>query len=260
VTPVHALRASLLGLCRYLAWSFVWGIALLLPAGAGSAWALVALGLFYHRYAARADRDPRRSTALRLRPPRASWRWVILAVPVFFVFSDSLSQLYSQLPFVTSDPGGIIDEFAGTPSGWLLAVVIVVALAPVIEEFTFRGWIQHPIEQCFGIPAGIACSTSVFAVAHMQFQWLPVYAVLGAILGWTAVDTCSIWPGVLLHATHNAGAVLTRLTNPALGRPAEAGIDFGRSGAGVALVLSSLALLYLGRRAHLERPGPAWRG
>jgi membrane protease YdiL (CAAX protease family) len=247
-------------LCRYLAWSFVWGISLVLPAWAGSAWALVVLGLFYHRYAARTARDPRRSAALRLRSPRASWRWVIPAVPVFFVFSDSLSQLYSELPFVTSDPGGIIDEFAGTASGWFLAVVIVALLAPLIEEFTFRGWIQHPIEQCCGIPAGIACSTLVFAASHMQFQWLPVYAVLGAILGWTAVDTRSIWPGVLLHATHNAGAVLTRLTNPALGRPASAGLDFGGGGAGVALVLSSLVLLYLGRRAHLERHGPAPHG
>ena len=92
--------------------------------------------------------------------------------------------------------------------GMPLAVTVVIA--PIYEELIFRGWI---------LPKwGIAISSVLFGLWHLKnlfyFEFSDVvyqmaYAglVLGPVLGWAAMKTKSILPGVVLHYLNNIGSL-----------------------------------------------------
>lgn len=90
----------------------------------------------------------------------------------------------------------------------IAAVLLVVALAPAVcEEILFRGLVLSGLRR-MGEGGAIVVSAALFAVAHMDAPRLAFTFVLGLILGWLAVRTGSIWPGVIVHFTVNATSVI----------------------------------------------------
>ncbi|WP_353620805.1 ABC transporter permease subunit/CPBP intramembrane protease [Stieleria mannarensis] len=92
---------------------------------------------------------------------------------------------------------------------WLL--VGCLALAPaVIEELCFRGFLFTALRRVLS-PARVIMTTAViFGLFHVVTgnmllieRFVPT-TLLGLILGWIAYRTQSVWPGVLMHFTHNA--------------------------------------------------------
>ena len=92
---------------------------------------------------------------------------------------------------------------------WLL--VASLALAPaVIEELCFRGFLFTSLAKLLS-PIKLICVTAVlFGLFHVVTgnmllieRFVPT-TLLGILLGWIAYRTGSIWPGVLMHFTHNA--------------------------------------------------------
>lgn len=92
---------------------------------------------------------------------------------------------------------------------WLL--VGCLALAPaVIEELCFRGFLFTALGKVLS-PARLIVTTAViFGLFHVVTgnmllieRFVPT-TLLGLFLGWLAYRTGSVWPGVLMHFTHNA--------------------------------------------------------
>lgn len=92
---------------------------------------------------------------------------------------------------------------------WLL--VACLALAPaVIEEFCFRGVLFSALGNVLSPTKLIVVTAFVFGLFHVVTgnmllieRFIPT-TLLGLILGWIAYRTGSVWPGVLMHFTHNA--------------------------------------------------------
>ena len=95
--------------------------------------------------------------------------------------------------------------------------VIVVLLAPFVEETLFRGYLFGNIRE-FSRPAAYAASSLLFALLHVwQFaavnhSWTYLlqmlqYLVPGLVMAWTCERAGSLWGSVLLHGTVNALAV-----------------------------------------------------
>lgn len=92
---------------------------------------------------------------------------------------------------------------------WLL--VACLALAPaVIEEFCFRGVLFSALGKVLSPTKLIIVTAFVFGLFHVVTgnmllieRFIPT-TLLGLILGWIAYRTGSVWPGVLMHFTHNA--------------------------------------------------------
>lgn len=91
---------------------------------------------------------------------------------------------------------------------WLL--IACLALAPaVIEEFCFRGFLFTAFKNVLS-PARLIVTTAViFGLFHVVTgnmllieRFIPT-TLLGLILGWITYRTGSVWPGVLMHFTHN---------------------------------------------------------
>ena len=93
-----------------------------------------------------------------------------------------------------------------TPA-WL--VILVLAVIPAIcEELVFRGWMLSAL--CGTAPSwsrqvtAVVVQAAFFAVVHLLPERLPTTFAMGLILGWVALRTGSLWPGILCHAVHNA--------------------------------------------------------
>ena len=98
------------------------------------------------------------------------------------------------------------------PLGWQLATLAVVPAA--CEEWFFRGYLISGLRTRLSSLEAVLVSAALFGLFHvivrdMLFleRFLPS-GFLGLMLGWLAVRTGSIWPGMLLHVLHN-GFLLT---------------------------------------------------
>jgi hypothetical protein len=72
----------------------------------------------------------------------------------------------------------------------------VEAVAAIIEEAAFRGYMQGPIERHHELPVSILVTGTMFAVAHLDFTLIlwPYYVAVAAIYGVVTYLTQSICP------------------------------------------------------------------
>jgi uncharacterized protein len=149
----------------------------------------------------------RNSELLALRRP-ASWPAAVgLAVVVLFV---------AYLAIWAIDPvlhGG--REQGAIPKHWQPAHAgayaanwfVVAAVAPVVEELTFRGLGYSLFSNRIGKWPAILAIGLFFAAAHGLVQAFPELAILGCGLAWLRSRTGSVYPGMAVHAAFNSIAL-----------------------------------------------------
>ncbi|MGH8215923.1 MAG: lysostaphin resistance A-like protein, partial [Rhodanobacteraceae bacterium] len=98
----------------------------------------------------------------------------------------------------------------------ILLALLVVFVAPVVEELVFRGVLLSGLASRMRIGWAIVASAVIFGCVHLPdfgFAWYPVPALilLGLVLAWLRVRTRSLWPSITLHATHNLVAAIAWL-------------------------------------------------
>jgi membrane protease YdiL (CAAX protease family) len=103
-------------------------------------------------------------------------------------------------------PAQDASAFAGVPAVTVIPLLILsAAVAGVVEEAAFRGYMQGPIERRFGLPWALLVTGTMFAIAHLDFTpvlW-PYYLAVAALYG-TVTHLCrSILPAVVLHTAGN---------------------------------------------------------
>jgi membrane protease YdiL (CAAX protease family) len=84
---------------------------------------------------------------------------------------------------------------------WLL--VLVVAAAPVFEEFIFRGLIFGGLRRTLGPALSVLASAAIFAVVHPPFAVIPVFGL--GIAAALVYDRTRLLVGpIAAHAVYNA--------------------------------------------------------
>lgn len=201
-----------------LLWSGLAFFALFTPPLAGMGIVLAVLGLFLLRHARRGSGpdSARRRARLRLRPvPGRALPWLAVLGVLVVVLQLSIAALVFSLKLVEVPPTPqFITDYLARPWGWTVLVAVAVLLAPVVEEFFFRGKIQGRLERRLGPAWAIAVTAAVFALAHFQLAGLANRFVGGVVLGFAVYATRSIWAGVLLHMAWNGGISLLAALAP----------------------------------------------
>lgn len=95
-------------------------------------------------------------------------------------------------------------------SVWVTFLAVVV-LAPVTEEFLFRGVILQGFLRNYGRSRAILVSALLFALFHLNPWQFPVAFLLGVVLGWWVTVTGSLLPCLFGHALANSLRLLTSL-------------------------------------------------
>jgi membrane protease YdiL (CAAX protease family) len=104
------------------------------------------------------------------------------------------------------------------PALTLLCFLLVgSAVAGVVEEASYRGYMQGPIERRHGPVLAILVTGTLFGFAHFTHPevtliLMPNYLAVAAIYGALAYLTNSIWPSMVLHAGGNLLGSIDLLT------------------------------------------------
>ncbi len=155
--------------------------------------------------------DLRRTLRLRL-PRAAGWAAVpgavVLGAGLFLVGAMALRWLVGDTPSAAAEElaARLTALLADTPA-WL--VVLVLAVIPAVcEELVFRGWMLSALSGEWPTRArqvtAVIVQAALFAVVHLLPERLPTTFAMGLVLGWVALTTRSILPGIICHAVHNA--------------------------------------------------------
>ncbi len=142
-------------------------------------------------------------------PPRAE---VARAVVCFFLFlaaSDTFTVLMDR-PIVPDFMVHAHRTAGFTPLLW----VTVLVMAPLTEEFFFRGFLLTGLQQSKAGPVGAAVITAgVWAVIHLQYDWHGILLIFvgGLLLAWVRMRTASLPLCMALHALMNLIASLQLL-------------------------------------------------
>jgi membrane protease YdiL (CAAX protease family) len=126
--------------------------------------------------------------------------WALLAMLAYFV----LSAIYIQIAHPPSDD---LPQQLGADKSTTLAIltgVFVVAVAPPVEEFFFRGFLYQALRTRLGVYGGAVTSGVIFGAVHFKPEFLVPLAILGTALALLFQKTNSLWPCILLHAANNA--------------------------------------------------------
>jgi membrane protease YdiL (CAAX protease family) len=204
-----SLAAAAGGLLTWLLWQLAVEAGFLFSPALSVAWMVIVVGLFLRVYVAPAAWNGRGRARSRVRPPvRRAWAWIAATAPAMAVLPLALWTALLALGLAQEvDYGEKLEKWLAQPGGQAAFVVLAVLVAPLLEEFGFRGWVQRPMERRLGAQAAIAGSALLFAVAHFQPDYLPVRLAGGLVLGHAVYATRSIWAGVALHLAWNVGAL-----------------------------------------------------
>jgi membrane protease YdiL (CAAX protease family) len=107
------------------------------------------------------------------------------------------------------------DEQGLVPDGWdssrvapfVAFFVVVTVVAPAVEELTYRG-LGVSLFLPWGSLLAVGATGVLFGAAHGLLIALPILTVFGLVVGWLRVRTDSVYPGMALHATFNAIALV----------------------------------------------------
>lgn len=129
----------------------------------------------------------------------------VLAAAVIFSFGSAMlvSALLSYVgPGWAEDFVGADDWLNEGPVVFLLVVVLVVA--PVIEEVLFRGVVLHRLAVKWGLAPAVVVSSVVFGLLHVNFVGV---GVLGIVLALLYVRTRTLIVPIAGHVLNNGIAV-----------------------------------------------------
>jgi len=93
------------------------------------------------------------------------------------------------------------------PQWRMPSIILAVGLAPVVEEFLFRGLLFRGLRRTLRPAFAVAASALLFAVVHPVVSVVPVFGlgVATALVFW---KTRMIWASIATHATYNAIVLL----------------------------------------------------
>ena len=89
--------------------------------------------------------------------------------------------------------------------------VVFVAVAPAVEELTFRG-LGYSLLEPLGRTTAILWIGVAFGLALGLIEALPILIVFGAALALIRARTDSVYPGMVVHALFNAIALIVSVT------------------------------------------------
>ena len=128
--------------------------------------------------------------------------WTTLAAFTYLTFGAAYTQLIGEPETQTT-----LDDLGAESSRATLVYVgvMVIVLAPVVEEFFFRGFFYGALRTRFGVLSAAAIDGLVFGGIHAVSgaEAVPPLAVLGFVFCLLYERTGSLWPVIVLHALNN---------------------------------------------------------
>ncbi|MCA9152906.1 MAG: CPBP family intramembrane metalloprotease, partial [Planctomycetales bacterium] len=152
--------------------------------------------------------SPRRSLLLEPTPWQnltIAGMLALVAHPASAALSEFLQKVYPISPDALAVLGEISKMLQDAP---LWQVVLLMAVVPAIcEELAFRGFVLSGLRHLGHKGMAIVISALFFGVVHAFLQQSINAFIMGMLLAYIAVQTGSLFPGIVFHAVHNGLAI-----------------------------------------------------
>lgn len=89
-----------------------------------------------------------------------------------------------------------------------LYIIGLIILAPIVEEFIFRGFLYVPFQKRTGKVGAILLTSILWSTAHIQPDAFLKYIIIGVILCYLYSKTKSIIPSITMHFMMNISKLL----------------------------------------------------
>jgi membrane protease YdiL (CAAX protease family) len=211
------VRAVVTGLAFASSGTLIWAyiVSLNLRYGSSVPWSVPPAALYlwlWWKYAAgkgwpRSTAEARRDSLRAFPVSDGAWGLAILAG--IFGIAAALRILNITGRFITLPEQPVPPELAQISRLTLLVVSVMGSVvAGVVEEASFRGYMQRPIERRHGPIIAIAVTSIAFWLAHFTHPGysvlMPFYVAIGVTYGTMAYLTNSIMPGLVVHAVSDS--------------------------------------------------------
>lgn len=147
---------------------------------------------------------------LRIRMPH--WSTLPVAVvlgvtlhPIYVTLAGVIGKMYPISEQAIESMKPFTDQIAGAP--WMTVVFLMAVVPAVCEELAFRGFIFGGLLRNGGRLRAVLVTAVLFGISHGILQQSITATVMGLMLGWIALRTGSVLPGMLIHFTNNALSV-----------------------------------------------------
>ncbi|MCE9606228.1 MAG: ABC transporter permease [Planctomycetia bacterium] len=129
--------------------------------------------------------------------------------PSAMLVSQFLTKLYPMNPEMVAKLGALQSLFNNDDPRTPYILFATFALLPAIcEELAFRGFILSGFRKLGHPTRAIVLSALFFGMSHgMAVQQAINASLLGLVIGYLAVQSGSIFPGMVFHITHNASVL-----------------------------------------------------
>lgn len=181
------------------------GTAVLLIGGIAIAVTLLLGVLWYKKY------RPQENRVLKqMWNPKLLAGMVLMGIALQLLISMCLNAVYPLLPQSTvSEYSNVIETLIG--GNVVISIVVTVILAPLAEEFLFRGVTLQKAKKIMPFLWANIFQALTFGIYHGNIIQ-GIYAfLLGILFGYVAEQFHSIWASVFLHACVNGSAQLLSL-------------------------------------------------
>ena len=141
--------------------------------------------------------------------------YILISIPIAFVVSLPLSMIASR---VAKNEGTQIDPFNFGNLNFLEFSLLFLILAPLGEEFLFRGVLESPLLE-YGILIAVIVPALLFSLIHLQpfknaprkFLALIIISafILGLLAGYFRAVSGSLLPAYAIHAIFNLNGKIT---------------------------------------------------
>jgi len=160
-------------------------------------------------------RSPAQTLLLR-RPPLLALLGAGLLAFTLHPAVNLLQSIVMRVYPISEQMAELLQSIKLTDDNLWLTLLVVAALPAICEELAFRGFILSGLRHMGHKWTAIIISSVFFGAAHAIFQQSLIACLMGMIIGFIAVQTGSLLPGVLFHIIHNSMALLVQQFAPAL--------------------------------------------
>jgi len=154
--------------------------------------------------------DIRNTFRLKAPPKGTLLSALIIAIslqPLVDELDKLLSELLPMPSFLDEYLKGAFESLkVDSFDSFILMAVGVVIIAGMAEEGLFRGVLQKAFERENSPLRAVIISSTVFSIVHFSPQIIQIF-FLGALLGYIALRTDSLYPPIILHMVNNAIAI-----------------------------------------------------
>lgn len=124
-----------------------------------------------------------------------------------WLFNSGVVSLVEEAGFFSSQFEYMNDILAPISQGSILISMLTVGIvAPIAEEFLFRGVIYNTLKKKISIKWTIIIQAILFGVFHGNLVQGTYATLLGLVFGYVTYKTKSLWPAIIMHMVNNLTA------------------------------------------------------